>query len=54
MEVERKASGGDAEGHAREVTEIIDSVVQALSPERAATYRQANPVVEALDLARSV
>ena len=29
VEVERKASGGDAEGHAREVTEIIDSVVQA-------------------------
>ena len=41
-----------AEEHAREATEIIDTIARGLSPERAETYLAAAPVKEALDLAR--
>jgi hypothetical protein len=47
-----KGAGQVADEHAREATEIIDTVARGLSPERAKTYLAAAPVVEALDLAR--
>ena len=47
-----KGAASRAEEHAREAAEIIQSVAAGLSPERAATYLAAAPVVDALDLAR--
>jgi pilus assembly protein TadC len=47
-----KGAASRAEEHAREAAEIIQSVAAGLSPERAATYLAAAPVVEALGLAR--
>ena len=42
-------AGERADEHAREAAEIIDTVARGLSPERAATYLAAAPVVEALE-----
>jgi class 3 adenylate cyclase/tetratricopeptide (TPR) repeat protein len=47
-----KGAASRAEEHAREAAEIIRSVAAGLSPERAATYLAAAPVVEAFELAR--
>jgi hypothetical protein len=47
-----KGAGGQADQHGAEAAEIIDGVAAALSPERAAAYVAATPVVEALALAR--
>ncbi len=47
-----KGAAAKADEHAREAAEIIQTVAAGLSPERAATYLAAAPVVEALDLAR--
>ncbi|MBA3737959.1 MAG: hypothetical protein H0W97_05285, partial [Actinobacteria bacterium] len=47
-----KEAASRAEEHAREATEIIDTIALGLSPERAKTYLAAAPVKEALDLAR--
>ena len=47
----RRANGAGehANEHAPEAAEIIDTVARGLSPERAATYLAAAPVVEALE-----
>ena len=45
-----KGGSGDADRHAEEAIEIIRAVVDGLSPEHAAGYLAAAPVVEALEL----
>ena len=47
-----KEAGPHAEQHAREAAAIIHTIAEGLSPERAATYLAAAPVVDALALVR--
>ena len=47
-----KGAASRADEHAREAAAIIDTIAAGLSPERAARYLAAAPVVEALELAR--
>jgi hypothetical protein len=46
----QKGAGDDADRLAREAADIVHAIAKDLSPERAATYLAARPVIEALAL----